>query len=87
MKCQVVRYSRSKRFLKTQTLTHLTIFTCVTYTLLISFLKYILIKYQMLDFKIAQKSGQSPCTIIIQGLGPNFIKIDKVRILHFYNFF
>ena len=38
-------------------------------------------------FKVAQKSGQSPCTIIVHGLGPNFIKNGKVRILHFYNFF
>ena len=37
-------------------------------------------------FKIAPKSGQSPCTIV-QGLRPNFAKNDKVRILHFYNFF
>ena len=37
-------------------------------------------------FKVAQKSGKSPCTIV-QGLGPNFIKIEKERILHFYNFF
>ena len=37
-------------------------------------------------FKVAQKSGQSPCTIV-HGLGPNFMKNDKKRILHFYNFF
>ena len=37
-------------------------------------------------FKVAQKSGQSPCTIV-HGLGPNFTKIEKERILHFYNFF
>ena len=37
-------------------------------------------------FKVAQKSGQSPCTIV-HGLGPNFIKNDKERILYFYNFF
>ena len=37
-------------------------------------------------FKVAQKSGQSPCTIV-HGLGPNFMKNDKERILHFYNFF
>ena len=36
-------------------------------------------------FKVAQKSGQSPCTIV-HGLGPNFAKIEKERILHFYNF-
>ena len=43
-----------------------------------------------LDFlqilKVAQKSGQSPCTIV-HGLGPNFTEIEKKRILHFYNFF
>ena len=27
-------------------------------------------------FKVAQKSGQSPCTIV-QGLEPNFAKNDK----------
>ena len=37
-------------------------------------------------FKVAQKSGQSPCTIV-HGLGPNFAKIEKERILHFYIFF
>ena len=37
-------------------------------------------------FKVAPKSGQSPCTIV-QGLWPNFMKIEKERILHFYNFF
>ena len=37
-------------------------------------------------FKVAQKSGQSPCTIV-HGLGPNFIKIGKERILHFYFIF
>ena len=36
-------------------------------------------------FKVAQKSGQSPCTIV-HGLGPNFTKIDRGRILHFNNF-
>ena len=36
-------------------------------------------------FKVTQKSGQSPCTIV-HGLGPNFIKIEKERICHFYNF-
>ena len=36
--------------------------------------------------KVAQKSGQSPCTIV-HGLRPNFAKIEKQRILHFYNFF
>ena len=37
-------------------------------------------------FKLAQKLGQRPCTIV-QGLWPNFIKNQKVKILHFYNFF
>ena len=37
-------------------------------------------------FKVAQKLGQSPCTIV-QGLEPNFTKNEKERILHFYNFF
>ena len=37
-------------------------------------------------FKVAPKSGQSPCTIV-QGLQPNFIKNEKERILHFYIFF
>ena len=37
-------------------------------------------------FKLAQKSGQSPCTIV-QGLWPNFMKNEKKRILHFNNFF
>ena len=37
-------------------------------------------------FKVAQKLGKSACTIV-QGLGPNFIKIVKERILHFYIFF
>ena len=27
-------------------------------------------------FKVAPKSGQSPCTIIVHGLGPNFGKND-----------
>ena len=34
-------------------------------------------------FKVAPKSGQSPCTIV-QGLRPNFMKIEKEKILHFY---
>ena len=38
------------------------------------------------NFKVAQKLGQSPCTIV-HGLGPNFMKNDKERILHFYIFF
>ena len=37
-------------------------------------------------FKVAQKLGESPCTIV-HGLGPNFMKIEKERILHFLNFF
>ena len=37
-------------------------------------------------FKVAPKSGQSPCTIV-QGHRPNFAKNEKLRILHFYNFF
>ena len=36
-------------------------------------------------FKVAPKSGQSPCTIV-QGFWPNFAKNEKERILHFYNF-
>ena len=47
----------------------------------------ILIKIGFLRiFKVAQKSGQSPCTIV-HGLKPNFIENEKERILHFYNFF
>ena len=38
------------------------------------------------NFKVTQKSGQSPCTIV-HGLGPNFMKIGKERILHFYYIF
>ena len=37
-------------------------------------------------FKVTQKSGQGPCTIV-HGIRPNFIKNDKDKILHFYNFF
>ena len=37
-------------------------------------------------FKVAQKSGQKPCTIV-QGLWPNFAKNEKERILHFYYIF
>ena len=37
-------------------------------------------------FKVAQKSGQSPCTIV-HGLQQNFGKNEKERILHFNNFF
>ena len=36
-------------------------------------------------FKVALKSGKSPCTIV-HGLGPNFAKNEKLRILHFYIF-
>ena len=36
-------------------------------------------------FKVAPKSGQSPCTIV-QCHGPNFTKNEKLRILNFYNF-
>ena len=43
-----------------------------------------------LDFlrflKVAQKSGQSPCTIV-QGFFSNFAKNEKERILNFYIFF
>ena len=38
------------------------------------------------NFKVAPISGKSPCTIV-QGRWPNFIKNEKERILHFYNFF
>ena len=38
-----------------------------------------------MNFKFAQKSGQSPCTIV-HGLGPNSTEIERERILHFYNF-
>ena len=37
-------------------------------------------------FKVNQKSGQTPCTIV-QDPWPNFIKNGDERILHFYNFF
>ena len=37
-------------------------------------------------FKVDQKSGQSPCTIV-HGHWPNFVKNEKDRILHFYIFF
>ena len=37
-------------------------------------------------FKVAPKSGQSPCTIV-HGLGPNFGKNEMERILHFYYIF
>ena len=36
-------------------------------------------------FKVAPKSGKSPCTMV-HGLGPNFAKNEKLRILHFYIF-
>ena len=38
------------------------------------------------NFKVAPKSGQSPCTIV-HGLRPNFVKNEKERICHFNNFF
>ena len=37
-------------------------------------------------FKVAQKSGQRPCTIV-QGLWSNFAKNEKERILNFYYIF
>ena len=37
-------------------------------------------------FKVAQKLGQSPCTIV-QGFLSNFVKNEKYRILYFYIFF
>ena len=43
----------------------------------------ILIKIEFLI--VALKLGQSPCTIV-HGLGPNFAKIEKVRIFNFYIF-
>ena len=39
----------------------------------------------LLIFKVAQKSDKSPCTIV-QGHWPNFVKIEKERIFHFYIF-
>ena len=36
-------------------------------------------------FKVAPKSGQSPCTIV-QWFWPNFVKNEKMRILYFYIF-
>ena len=56
---------------------------------LMLFLKFELIPIKigfLKKFKVAPKSGQSPCTIV-HGLGPNFAKIEKGRILHFYFFF
>ena len=45
------------------------------------------IKFRFLRFfKVAPKSGQSPCTIV-QGCWPNFAKNVKLRILSFYNIF
>ena len=38
-------------------------------------------------FKVAQKLGQRPCTIIVQGFWPNFIKNKKTRILQLYYIF
>ena len=37
-------------------------------------------------FKVAPKSGQRLCTIILQGFWPNFDKNEKERILHFITF-
>ena len=45
-----------------------------------------LIQIKIGFFKVAQKSGQRPCTIV-HGLWPNFIKNDKDRILIFIFFF
>ena len=39
-----------------------------------------------INYKVAQKFDQRPFTIV-QGHWPNFVKNEKVRILHFYNFF
>ena len=36
-------------------------------------------------FKVSQKSGPRPCTIV-HGLGPDFIENDYERILRFYNY-
>ena len=38
------------------------------------------------NFKVAQESGKSPCTIV-HGHWPNFIKNEKERIFHFYYIF
>ena len=38
------------------------------------------------NFEVPPKLGQSPCTIV-HGLGLNFIKNEKERIVLFYNFF
>ena len=47
--------------------------------------EFISIKIGFLEiFKVAEKSGQRPCTIYSTG---SLAKNDKVRILHFYNFF
>ena len=40
----------------------------------------------LLIFKVAQKSDKSPCTIV-QVHWSNFVKIEKEKILHFYNIF
>ena len=37
-------------------------------------------------FKVAPKSGKTPCTIV-QGHWPKFVKNEKVRILDFYYIF
>ena len=44
--------------------------------------KFELIPIKIGFLKVAQKSAQSPCTIV-HGLGPNFMKNNKKRILHF----
>ena len=47
----------------------------------------ILIKIGFLRiFKVTEKSGHSPCTIV-QSHWPKFVKNSWERILHFYNFF
>ena len=57
-------------------------YLCCIYSLSLFQSKFDFLK----NFKVAPKSGQSPCTIV-HGLGPNFIKNEKERICHFYNFF
>ena len=37
-------------------------------------------------FKVAPKSGKSPCTIV-HGLWPNFAKNEIKTILYIYNYF
>ena len=38
-------------------------------------------------FKLLKNLAKVPVLYIVQGLRPDFIKNDKMRILHFYNFF